>query len=131
MRSSAWGGGIELAACASNFGVKIHVWERFQGGFKRISCFQAPRSTGRTINVLYCGGIHYDYLDVFATAEELQQQQRKSPNGLQNSGGANQQPPPREQTHSLLFKRAHSKAKASFSFKVKKWGGKKWGTHKW
>ena len=63
MCKNAWGGGIELAACANKFCVRVLVWERCSGGFKRISSFSVS-SPRKTINVLYCGGVHYDYLEV-------------------------------------------------------------------
>ena len=41
--------------------VNIHVYERGSGGYKRISCFDSP-GAGRTVHVLYRGGVHYDAL---------------------------------------------------------------------
>jgi hypothetical protein len=75
MARSGWGGGIEMAACARLRRVNIHVYERkggsSMGTFKRISCFDVPRTGGvraggtpaRTLHVLYCGGVHYDALE--------------------------------------------------------------------
>eukprot|EP00616_Rhizochromulina_sp_CCMP1243_P018655 CAMPEP_0118995548 /NCGR_PEP_ID=MMETSP1173-20130426/58647_1 /TAXON_ID=1034831 /ORGANISM="Rhizochromulina marina cf, Strain CCMP1243" /LENGTH=340 /DNA_ID=CAMNT_0006946889 /DNA_START=130 /DNA_END=1152 /DNA_ORIENTATION=- len=60
---SGWGGGIEMAACSRMHKVNVHVYERGRtgGGFKRISCFDAPGAR-KTIHVLYRGGVHYDAL---------------------------------------------------------------------
>jgi len=63
MRNSAWGGGVEMAACSRHFNVSIHVYERQSGGYKRISCFDSPKPKS-VVNVLYCGGIHYDALEL-------------------------------------------------------------------
>jgi len=58
-----WGGGIEMASCAYLKRVNVHVYERrWLGGYKRISCFEPPQSTSKTIHVLYQGGVHYDAL---------------------------------------------------------------------
>ena len=79
-RGGSWGGGIELASCSILRGVNVHVYERYRGSgssgggrsgnykggekaFLRISCFgDAPKD--RTVHVLYCGGVHYDALNV-------------------------------------------------------------------
>merc|ERR1711982_189765 len=53
---SAWGGGIEMAACALLKNVNIHVYERRSGEYKRISCFYCPQPTKRQAHVLYQGG---------------------------------------------------------------------------
>lgn len=48
----------------------VHVFERQRsgrGGYKRISCFDVPATEpkrGSTINIIYCGNCHYNYLDV-------------------------------------------------------------------
>merc|ERR1719296_84636 len=56
MRHSGWGGGIEMAACSILHQINVHVYEgRRRGEFERISCFDAPKRTQRTINVLYKG----------------------------------------------------------------------------
>eukprot|EP00928_Gymnodinium_smaydae_P061731 TRINITY_DN45753_c0_g1_i1.p1 TRINITY_DN45753_c0_g1~~TRINITY_DN45753_c0_g1_i1.p1 ORF type:complete len:368 (+),score=28.08 TRINITY_DN45753_c0_g1_i1:67-1170(+) len=61
--SSGWGGGIEMAACSILKNVNVHVYERKRGGaYERISCFDCPRATKRTVHVLYQGGVHYDAL---------------------------------------------------------------------
>eukprot|EP01065_Artemidia_motanka_P046153 TRINITY_DN6929_c0_g1_i1.p1 TRINITY_DN6929_c0_g1~~TRINITY_DN6929_c0_g1_i1.p1 ORF type:complete len:282 (+),score=58.83 TRINITY_DN6929_c0_g1_i1:64-909(+) len=59
-----WGGGIELAACSRARHVNVHVWERNRlgPGYRRISCFDCPSGSGRTLNVIYQGGVHYDAL---------------------------------------------------------------------
>lgn len=63
MAVSGWGGGIEMAACSLLKKVNVHVYEPRRGGeFERISCFDSPEPTKRTINVLYQGGMHYDAL---------------------------------------------------------------------
>ena len=63
---SGWGGGMEMAACARLKNVNVHVYESRSmlkgGGYKRISCFDAPRGGRKTIHVLYQGGVHYDAL---------------------------------------------------------------------
>lgn len=69
MRIGGWGGGIEMAACARKFRVDVHVYERSPAGarhpFKRISRFDAPDRPARgRVDVLYCGGVHYDGLVV-------------------------------------------------------------------
>ena len=71
MARSGWGGGVEMAAFARLKRANVHVYERRTGllpGFKRISCFDAPPSTGdatlaKTVHVLYGGGVHYDLLE--------------------------------------------------------------------
>jgi len=63
MAVSGWGGGIEMAACSLLKKVNVHVYEcRRRGEFERISCFDSPEPTKKTINVLYQGGMHYDAL---------------------------------------------------------------------
>merc|ERR1711920_1136444 len=63
MAMGGWGGGIEMAACSLLKRVNVHVYERRRGGqFERISCFDSPAPTKRTIHVLYQGGVHYDAL---------------------------------------------------------------------
>lgn len=61
-RRAGWGGGIEMAACSRAKNVNIFVYEQRGGEFKRISCFDAPTPTSRTLHVLYAGGVHYDAL---------------------------------------------------------------------
>lgn len=64
MANGAWGGGIEMAACARLKRVNVHVYERGDlpaGNFRRISCFNYPKAK-RTIHVLYQGRMHYDAL---------------------------------------------------------------------
>jgi len=61
MAVGGWGGGIEMAACSLLHKVNVHVYEaKRHGEFHRISCFDFPQSTSRTIHVLYQGGMHYD-----------------------------------------------------------------------
>jgi len=62
MAGRAWGGGIELAACAQLKKTNIHVYERKAGEIRRISCFDSPRPTKNIVHVLYQGGTHYDAL---------------------------------------------------------------------
>lgn len=63
MRHSGWGGGIEMAACSILHKINVHVYEgRKHGEFERISCFDAPKPTPKTIHVLYKGGMHFDAL---------------------------------------------------------------------
>lgn len=78
MAIGGWGGGIECAACSRLMQVNVHIYEREKGSgyfnsrggggggaFKRISCFDLPGKAGMdapTINVLYCGGVHYNAL---------------------------------------------------------------------
>jgi len=53
-----------MAACSRMKKVNIHVYEasgQGGGGFKRISCFDAPGAS-KTVHVLYRGGVHYDAL---------------------------------------------------------------------
>jgi len=73
MAVTGWGGGIECAACSRLFRVNVHVWERIRKAksssmcFKRISCFDFGKtgsSSAPTINVLYCGGVHYNALEL-------------------------------------------------------------------
>ena len=71
MRIHGWGGGIEMAAFAHLFNVEVHVYEK-QGKkvhdypYKRISRFAREPTTKDdstdVVNVLYCGGVHYDSL---------------------------------------------------------------------
>jgi len=60
----AWGGGIEIAACALLKKTNIHVYEQRRGQIKRISCFDCPKPTRRLVHILYQGGVHYDALAV-------------------------------------------------------------------
>mmetsp|Transcript_18125 Transcript_18125/g.27185 ORF Transcript_18125/g.27185 Transcript_18125/m.27185 type:complete len:459 (-) Transcript_18125:43-1419(-) len=62
-RSGIWGGGLEIASCAHMKQVSIHVWKRsgWNGGFKRISCFEV-KGARKVVNILYSGGVHYDAL---------------------------------------------------------------------
>lgn len=63
MASGGWGGGIEMAVCSLIKKVNVHVYERRRcGTFERISCFDSPVRTTKTIHVLYQGGVHYDAL---------------------------------------------------------------------
>lgn len=58
-----WGGGIEMAALTKMRSVNVHVYEKCEEGYKRISCFDNPNAQ-RTISVLYQGRMHYDAIDV-------------------------------------------------------------------
>jgi len=60
----AWGGGIEIAACALAKKANIHVYEKKGGEIRRISCFETPVTTRRVVHILYQGGTHYDALSV-------------------------------------------------------------------
>lgn len=68
MSSSAWGGGIEMAAVSKMKGVNVHVYEAYRDGFRRISAFdhETQPETRPVVRVLYGGGVHYgefcDYL---------------------------------------------------------------------
>lgn len=64
MSTGGWGGGIEMAAFSRLKSINIHVYEsrRFSGGYKRISCFNAGGTGGKTVHVLYGGRVHYDAL---------------------------------------------------------------------
>jgi len=77
MAVRGWGGGIECAACSRLCRVNVHIYEKVgkrrysQNGngveYKRISCFNLPGpegKTAKTINVLYCGGVHYNALEI-------------------------------------------------------------------
>lgn len=66
MSLGGWGGGIEMATCSLMKRVNIHVYEKqwFRGGYKRISCFDCPDPTAKSVHVLYQGGVHYDALNV-------------------------------------------------------------------
>merc|ERR1719161_852673 len=61
MAGSSWGGGMEMAALTRMRNVNVHVYEKCAGGFKRISCFEAPNAS-KTVTVLYQGRMHYDAL---------------------------------------------------------------------
>ena len=61
-RGSAWGGGIEMAACSQLHSVSVWVYERRGGGFERISCFDSADADAPTVHILYKGGVHYDAL---------------------------------------------------------------------
>lgn len=64
MSSGVWGGGIEMAALTKMKNVNVHVYEKCEDGFKRISAFQSPGAS-KTVSVLYQGRMHYDAIDVF------------------------------------------------------------------
>jgi len=63
MSGTVWGGGIEMAALSLMMRVNVHVYERWQDGFRRISAFESGGSH-ITINVLYQGRMHYDAIDI-------------------------------------------------------------------
>lgn len=63
MAVSGWGGGIEMAVCSLLKRVNVHVYERREdGAYERITRFDSPEPTQKTIEVLYQGGVHYDAL---------------------------------------------------------------------
>lgn len=76
MAVGGWGGGIECAACSRLKRVNVHVYEKTRGSmwsrgsttqYKRISCFDLPgpeKKLAKTINVIYCGGVHYNALEI-------------------------------------------------------------------
>jgi hypothetical protein len=67
MSVSGWGGGIEMACFAQKYNVNVHVYEQMRGlsaEFKRISCFNSPTRTSKTVHVLYQGRAHYDALQL-------------------------------------------------------------------
>ncbi len=63
-----WGGGIEMAVVAALKRVSVHVYQQTHSAsgraFKRISCFSGPPGSEKIVRVLYCGGVHYDALEV-------------------------------------------------------------------
>ena len=62
--SSNWGGGIEMAVVSIIRDCNIHVYEKLNSSYKRISAFDHERNpeSKSTIRVLYCGGVHYDFI---------------------------------------------------------------------
>lgn len=58
-----WGGAIEIAVCSLLKGVNVHIYERVDDAFKRISAFDAVGAE-KTIHVVYGGRVHYDALRV-------------------------------------------------------------------
>jgi len=46
--------------------VNLHVYEKYYGGYKRISAFDTPTNPEKrlTVRVVYQGGVHYDALVV-------------------------------------------------------------------
>lgn len=63
MSGGTWGGGIEMAALTKMKTVNVHVYEKCDEGFKRISSFENPNAS-KTISVLYQGRMHYDAIEV-------------------------------------------------------------------
>lgn len=63
MAGSVWGGGIEMAALTQMKGVNVHVYEKCEDGYMRISSFDHPKAQ-KTISVLYQGRMHYDAIDI-------------------------------------------------------------------
>jgi hypothetical protein len=63
MSGGTWGGGIEMAALTKMKSVNVHVYEKCEDGFKRISSFDNPNAQ-KTISVLYKGRMHYDAIEV-------------------------------------------------------------------
>jgi len=67
LSGGTWGGGIEMAVVSHLKKVNVHVYQSSSRGshsYKRISCFAAPPGHDRIIRVLYCGGVHYDALEL-------------------------------------------------------------------
>lgn len=63
MLSGTWGGGIEMAVLTKMKNVNVHVYEKCQEGYRRISTFDAP-GAAKTISVVYQGRMHYDAIVV-------------------------------------------------------------------
>lgn len=63
MSSGTWGGGIEMAALTKMKPVNVHVYEKCEEGYRRISKFDNPNAA-KTISVLYQGRMHYDAIEV-------------------------------------------------------------------
>lgn len=63
MSQGTWGGGIEMAALTKMRNVNVHVYEKFDGGYRRISAFESPGAQ-KTVSVLYQGRMHYDAIVV-------------------------------------------------------------------
>lgn len=63
MAGSTWGGGIEMAALTKMKTVNVHVYEKCDEGYRRISSFNNPKAT-KTISVLYKGRMHYEAIVV-------------------------------------------------------------------
>jgi len=62
---SQWGGAVELAVCAKMRSVHVHVYERGNSGFKRISSFEGDAGPGApVVSLCYGGRVHYDALEV-------------------------------------------------------------------
>lgn len=65
MEGGTWGGGIEMAALTKMKTVNVHVYEKCEDGYRRISSFDNPNAQ-KTISVLYQGRMHYDAIDIAA-----------------------------------------------------------------
>ena len=82
MRGCGWGGGIEMAAFAHLHGIGVCVYERTCQSiypYKRIARFDAGGRDGASekyVDVLYCGGVHYDALVARAEPVELENEPR-------------------------------------------------------
>jgi hypothetical protein len=63
-QGGVWGGGIEMAAVSHLKGVNVYVYQQGGGGYKRISSFEGPAGTKKSIRVLYGGGVHYDAIEL-------------------------------------------------------------------
>ena len=61
-RTGEWGGGLELSAFAHCKQIDVHVFERREGVFHRISFIRSPTPTEKEIYVLFVGRCHYDLL---------------------------------------------------------------------
>jgi len=59
-------GGIEMACLSKLKDCNVHVYERTGPQYKRISAFDHPVDPERkpVIRVLYCGGVHYDAIEI-------------------------------------------------------------------
>lgn len=63
MAGGNWGGAIEMAALMKMKKVNVHVYEKCQEGYRRISAFDTP-GAHKTVSVLYQGRMHYDAIDL-------------------------------------------------------------------
>ena len=64
-KSSAWGGGLEMAVCSRLKGVNVHVYREERSDFKRIGAFdhEDRPENKKTVRVVYRGGVHYDAIE--------------------------------------------------------------------
>eukprot|EP00927_Polykrikos_kofoidii_P031766 TRINITY_DN27238_c0_g1_i1.p1 TRINITY_DN27238_c0_g1~~TRINITY_DN27238_c0_g1_i1.p1 ORF type:complete len:456 (+),score=59.42 TRINITY_DN27238_c0_g1_i1:82-1368(+) len=66
MAGNSWGGAIEMQAFTRLYDISVNVYEPSKDGFKRICCFETDSADKRTINVVYQGKCHYDFLELKA-----------------------------------------------------------------